>query len=195
MGTSNLQHDRYVNIVHGGIWFADTDPSTQVEKTLTRVCTDFHPGSHTSLPGNSSSSFHSYIGEEETHIPGSTQWTLNREAGSGGDPVEPFAGPTHRDGGMINRRSMMHKGDSSQSAPAPKRPRRRLPRDDQKAGEGRVARTLTAAPTRRPQRKPATPRCMAGAASEGRVVMLDRERHSKKGTQLTFQVMSAAQRP
>ncbi|KAH9474239.1 hypothetical protein JR316_0013402 [Psilocybe cubensis] len=238
---TNVQHDRYVNIAHGGIWFADTDPSTQVAKTLTRVDTEdrkqkrqllptlesveqlvsyYLPGSHASLPGSSSNSFHFHIGEKETHHKnGSTQWTSNREVGSGGDPVEPFAGPTHKDGGMANHLSATRNGDrqvstasrytrkrrlstadndGSKSAPAAKRPRKRSPRDplrDQKAGEGRVARALTAAPTRRPHRKPATPRCMAGAVSEGHVVVHDRERHSKKGKELTFQVMSAVQRP
>ncbi|KAH9480953.1 hypothetical protein JR316_0007560 [Psilocybe cubensis] len=144
---TSVQCDRYANIVHGGIWYADTDPSAQVAKTLTRVDNKdnkrkqqliptlesveqlvpyFHPGSHTSLPGSSSSSFHSYIGEEETHIGGSTQWTLNREAGSGGDPVEPFAGPTHRDGGMKSHRSITHNGDRKVASASTYSRKRRL---------------------------------------------------------------------
>ncbi|KAH9474931.1 hypothetical protein JR316_0012026 [Psilocybe cubensis] len=232
--TTNVQCDRHIDIVHGGIWYADTDPSTQVAKTHTRVDTEdeerrwqlfsalesveqlvssYRPGSHASLPGSSSNSFHSHIEEKETlHVNRSTQWTLNRKEGSGGDPVEPFARLRCRDGGMTNHLSATRNGDrytrkrrlstvdndGSKSAPAAKRPRKRSPRDplrDQKAGEGRVARALTAAPTRRPHRKPATPRCMAGAVSEGHVVVHDRERHSKKGKELTFQVMSAVQRP
>uniref|UniRef100_A0A8H8CFI4 Uncharacterized protein n=1 Tax=Psilocybe cubensis TaxID=181762 RepID=A0A8H8CFI4_PSICU len=237
----DVQRDQYIDIVHGGIWFADADPSAQVANTLTRaemedeerkrqliptrssveqLVSYSHRGSHSGTQANFNDRFHFNIGEKEsTYTIGSMQITSNSEGSSGGNPVEPFAQLGHRDGGTTNhhstaqnsdrqvasasknsrkRRLSTEDKDGSTSAPAEKRPRKRSPRDplrDQKVGKGRVARALTAAPTRRPHRKPATPRCMAGPVSEGHVVVHDRERHSKKGTEFTFQVMSAAQRP
>ncbi|KAH9475651.1 hypothetical protein JR316_0011208 [Psilocybe cubensis] len=120
---TNGQNDRYIDIVHGGIWFADTDPSAQVANTLTKPDREdeerkrqwiptrssveqrvsyFHRGSHYSTQASFNNRFHSHIGEKSTS---------NREGSSGGNPVEPFARLMHRDGGMTNYHSTAQNGD------------------------------------------------------------------------------------
>uniref|UniRef100_A0A8H8CH93 Uncharacterized protein n=1 Tax=Psilocybe cubensis TaxID=181762 RepID=A0A8H8CH93_PSICU len=60
---------------------------------------------------------------------------------------------------------------------------------EERAATDRVAETKRAA--RRPQIKPAQPRCLADGFSQGRLVIKERPRHRKKGGELAFQVIEA----
>ncbi|KAH9478980.1 hypothetical protein JR316_0009443 [Psilocybe cubensis] len=215
----NVQGNRYIDILHGGIFLIDSDPRAQVAKPFTRVGTEdkkrkqqrlptlesveqlvsYHQlGSHATLPGDSTDSFHSYIGGKETiHHSGSIRTKSNCEESSGGNPVEPLAKFRHSDGGMGIRHSAPQNGDRQVAAASRYTRKRRLSTAESNEGiftsavkrprAGSVAVAHTAAP--RPMLRPAPPRCLADGFSQGRLVIEKRERHRKKDGGLTFQVM------
>uniref|UniRef100_A0A8H7XZR5 Uncharacterized protein n=1 Tax=Psilocybe cubensis TaxID=181762 RepID=A0A8H7XZR5_PSICU len=138
--------DRYVNIIHGGIWATDPEPPAQAAHALTKVHTEddkrrqqflptlenieqlvsyYQHGSHANIPRSATDSFHSNIGETETNYQTrSIKMTLNREEGSGGNPVESLAKIRHSNGGMTNHCSETQDGDR-QVATTSRYPRKR----------------------------------------------------------------------
>uniref|UniRef100_A0A8H7XPC4 Uncharacterized protein n=1 Tax=Psilocybe cubensis TaxID=181762 RepID=A0A8H7XPC4_PSICU len=120
----NVQPNRYIDVIHGGVWFTESDPSTQAPHNHTRVPTEdekqtrqlvptlssvdqlisyYHSHSHKYLSSDSTSDFHSNNGEKEIRYhERSMQMDSNREESSGVGPVEPLAKLVESDGGYDN---------------------------------------------------------------------------------------------
>ncbi|KAH9479997.1 hypothetical protein JR316_0006594 [Psilocybe cubensis] len=138
----NVQPNRYIDLIHGGVWFTETDPSTQAPHNHTRVPTEdkkrtrqllptlsgvehmisyYRTGSRSHLSGDSTSDFHSYIREKEINYQRSIQMDLNREESSGVGPVEPLTKLVESDGGMANHPSRTKRRLASASRYAQRR--------------------------------------------------------------------------
>ncbi|KAH9474299.1 hypothetical protein JR316_0012757 [Psilocybe cubensis] len=155
------KQNRYIDIIHGGIWGTDPEPPEQAAHTLTRVHTEddkrrqqflptlenveqlvsyYQHGSHANIPRSATDSFHSYIGEMETSYQDrSIKMKLNREEGSGGNPVESLAKLRQGNGGMTNHCTETRNGDSQVATASRYTRKRRLSTANGDRGESASA--------------------------------------------------------
>ncbi|KAH9474930.1 hypothetical protein JR316_0012025 [Psilocybe cubensis] len=159
------KQNRYIDIIHGGIWFINPELPAQATHALTRVHTEddkrrqqflptlenvdqlvsyYQHGSHANIPRSATDSFHSNIGETETnHQSRSIKMTLNREEGSGGNPVESLAKLRHGNGGydilMTNHCTETQNGDSQVATASRYTRKRRLSTANGDRGESASA--------------------------------------------------------